>query len=209
MRAKKVQFDVTYINLLDKPKWFLDISPHGKVPLLMVEDRVLFESNAIAEYLDEVVPPQLHPVDPIKKAHNRAWTDFVPEFAKVLGAIGYSKSLDEMNEALLNAPKVLAKIEEALINQDEYGPFFNGKKLCLVDAAYAPFLQRYRLIDKMLNNNVLKNFPHINSWTDNLLSDERVILAVPDNFEEEFLASLIRRKTYASSFIKDSNLAAE
>ena len=114
-----------------------------------------------------------------------------------------------MNEALLNAPKVLAKIEEALINQDEYGPFFNGKKLCLVDAAYAPFLQRYRLIDKMLNNNVLKNFPRINSWADNLLSDERVILAVPDNFEEEFLASLIRRKTYAASFIKDSNLAAE
>ena len=59
-----------------------------------------------------------------------------------------------MNEALLNAPKVLAKIEEALINQDEDGPFFNGKKLCLVDAAYAPFLQRYRLIDKMLNNEV-------------------------------------------------------
>ena len=209
MRAKIVQFDVTYINLLDKPKWFLDISPHGKVPLLIVEDKVLFESNAIAEYLDEVVPPQLHPMDPIKKAHNRAWTDFVPQFAKALGAIGYSKNLDEMNEAILNAHKALEKIEGALINRDEHGPFFNGKKLCLVDAAYAPFLQRYRLIDKLLNNKVLKDFPYTDSWADNLLSDERVVLAVPDNFEEEFFASLIRRKTYAGSFIKDSNIAAE
>ena len=29
MRAKGVDFDVTYINLREKPDWFLKISPHG------------------------------------------------------------------------------------------------------------------------------------------------------------------------------------
>ena len=51
MRAKKVEFDVTYVNLRDKPEWFLKLSPHGKVPVLQVGDEVLFESNAIVRYL--------------------------------------------------------------------------------------------------------------------------------------------------------------
>ena len=37
MRAKGVEFDVTYINLREKPDWFLEISPHGKVPVLHAE----------------------------------------------------------------------------------------------------------------------------------------------------------------------------
>ena len=45
MRAKIVEFKVTYINLQDKPGWFLEISPHGKVPVLVVDDVPLFESK--------------------------------------------------------------------------------------------------------------------------------------------------------------------
>ena len=73
MRAKDVEFEVTYINLREKPDWFLEISPHGKVPVLVVDGAPLFESNAIAEFLDETVAPRLHPEDPIKRARNRAW----------------------------------------------------------------------------------------------------------------------------------------
>ncbi len=92
LRAKDVEFDVTYINLREKPDWFLKISPHGKVPVLLVDELPLFESNAIAEFLDEMVAPQLHPADPIKRARNRAWTDYITTFAGALGSVNYSKS---------------------------------------------------------------------------------------------------------------------
>ena len=92
MRAKKVEFEVTYVNLQDKPDWFLKISPHGKVPLLKCGDDILFESNAIAEFLDEMVEPKLHPSDPIERAHNRAWTDFTSDFASALNSIGYANT---------------------------------------------------------------------------------------------------------------------
>ena len=35
LRAKSVNYEVTYIDLRAKPDWFLEISPHGKVPVLM------------------------------------------------------------------------------------------------------------------------------------------------------------------------------
>jgi glutathione S-transferase len=49
LRAKDIPFEVTYIDLRNKPDWFLEISPHGKVPVLQVDGVPLFESNAIAE----------------------------------------------------------------------------------------------------------------------------------------------------------------
>ena len=90
MRAKDVEFEVTYINLREKPDWFLKLSPHGKVPVLKVDDELLFESNAIAEFLDETVPPRLHPEHPVERARNRAWTDFVPTFARAMNKIYYT-----------------------------------------------------------------------------------------------------------------------
>ena len=208
MRAKEVEFEVTYINLQDKPDWFLEISPHGKVPLLKVDEDILFESNAIAEFLDEMVKPQLHPKDPIERAHNRAWTDFTSDFASALNSIGYAKTQKDMLLALESAPKKLQQIETALKHsRRNNGPYFNGDKLSLVDAAYAPFLQRYCLVDKFLQNDVLKDFPYIKAWCDTLLSDERITGAVPSNFELEYIAVLKRRQTYAATLLEEKSVA--
>ena len=99
LRAKGIDFEITHITADEKPVWFLEISPHGKVPVLWVGDDVLFESNAIAEFLDETVEPRLHPENPVKRARNRAWTDFTPEFSKVLGSITYAKSRETQIKA--------------------------------------------------------------------------------------------------------------
>jgi glutathione S-transferase len=77
-----------------------------------------------------------------------------------------------------------------------------------VDAAYAPFLQRYLLIDAELKNDVLRDFPLVRAWAEALMADERVTGAVPDNFEEEFIGNLHRRELYARAFFENT-LAAE
>jgi glutathione S-transferase len=61
------------------------------VPVLRIDEKVsLFESNAIAEYLDETTEPRLHPNDPALRAINRAWTDYVPTFANLVTAGAYA-----------------------------------------------------------------------------------------------------------------------
>lgn len=198
MRAKQVEFEVTYINLREKPDWFLKISPHGKVPVLLVDEQPLFESNAIAEYLDEEVAPRLHPECSIKRARNRAWTDFVPTFSAGLNGVTYAKSDDNFDEKLSAARKVLDRLEEAIGRErDNDGPYFNGAAISLVDAAYAPFLQRFRIADDVLQTSLLSDYPKVQKWADTLLADERVTSAVPDNFPEEFRANLKRRATRA------------
>ena len=59
--------------------------------MLQIDGReALFESNAIAEYLDETVAPRLHPEDPIARARNRAWTDYVTTFASAVSNTMYA-----------------------------------------------------------------------------------------------------------------------
>ncbi len=210
MRAKDVEFEVTYINLREKPDWFLEISPHGKVPVLKVDDEILFESSAIAEYLDEMVEPRLHPADAIKRARNRAWTDFVPDFSRALSKIVYAKSKEAMEEGVAQAPKAIARLEEALANErGNDGPYFNGDQLCLVDAAYAPFLRRFSITEDVLRTGLLADFPRVQAWTDALVANDNVIDSLAPNYTEEFEANHKRRGTYLWSQIEASRAAAQ
>ena len=206
MRAKDVEFDVTYINLRDKPDWFLRISPHGKVPVLLVDDRPLFESNAIAEYLDEVVAPRLHPEDPFERARNRAWTDFVPTFAAAINRVNYGPSQSEIAKACEAAKGPLDRLEEALGSADRNGgAYFNGDALSLVDAAYAPFLQRFSIVEPVLNSDLLEDYPLIRGWMEALLVDPRVTSALAPEFDVEFRANLKRRGAYAHKRLAEAN----
>ena len=72
------------VELIEERYWeqgpeFLVRNPAGKVPVLRLGERVLSESQAICEYLDETVPePLLIPRDPLKRYEVRrlcAWFD--------------------------------------------------------------------------------------------------------------------------------------
>ncbi len=211
LRTKEVEFDVTYINLREKPDWFLKISPHGKVPVLKVDDEILFESNAIAEYLDETVLPQLHPVDPIKRARNRAWTDFVPDFSKGLSAAYRRDTLEEMEEGRADAKKVLGKLEDAIKSERiNDGPYFNGDTLCLVDAAYAPFLQRFMIAEAKLSTGLFDEFPLVKAWMEALLASDLITGSVAETFVPEFKASMTRYGYHVGTlFAQEAAAAAE
>jgi glutathione S-transferase len=210
LRAKAVKFDVTYINLREKPDWFLKISPHGKVPVLNVDGEALYESNAIAEFLDETVPPRLHPADPMKRARNRAWTDFLPDFAKGLSGIYYTKSKEEVAKGLEAAPARLQKVEDAIARErGNDGPYFNGKALCIVDAGYAPFFQRFAIADSKLKTGVLDAFPLVKAWSKALLSTDAVTGSVAPEFNEAFVANLKRREFYVGTLFDAKAAAAD
>jgi len=210
MRAKRVEFEVTYINLRDKPDWFLRISPHGKVPVLHVDGEVLFESNAIAEFLDEVVEPRLHPADPVKRARNRAWTDFVPDFAKGLSGVYYTTTREALDAGLKEAPKVLARLEDAIARErGNDGPYFNGDKLSLVDAAYAPFLQRYFFLDRVKPLGHIEKFPRLKAWGEALMARPSTHSFPPAEFEAMYRENLRRRGKWLAQFVAPAREAAE
>ena len=74
---KDIEFELTEIDIHDRPAWFKDVSPYGKVPLLRHNGRVVYESAVINQYLDEVFPqPSLVPEDTYERAQMRIWMDY-------------------------------------------------------------------------------------------------------------------------------------
>ena len=205
LRAKKIPYDITDIDRDNRPEWFLKISPHAKVPVLQIDGREsLFESNAIAEYLDETAPPRLHPEDPLARARNRAWTDYVPDFAEAISETAYSDSEEAFAKHAATIAKPFGKLEEALARRGHDGPYFNGPKFSLVDAAYAPFLQRYTFMDRLKPVGMLEKFPRLTAWRDALLATPAVQASTVPNIEAVWQDNLILRKRWLAKYVTRS-----
>ena len=209
LREKKIEFEFRHIEPDNRPDWFLAISPHKKVPVLRIDDSIsLFESNAIAEYLDETIPPRLHPADPVQRAINRAWTDYVPTFASGVTASGYAMDEAGYKKAVAEVPVAFDRLEKALEKQGS-GPFFNGAAYSLVDASYAPFLQRYTMLERIKPTGALDKFPRLKAWRDALMARPSTHSFSPAEFEALYREGLLKRKSYISQFIEAPRAAAE
>ncbi|MDB5724412.1 MAG: glutathione S-transferase-like protein [Novosphingobium sp.] len=194
LREKGVAFELVHIESGARPDWFKPISPHGKVPVLQIdENTALFESSAIAEYLDETIAPRLAPEDPVARAINRAWTDFVPTFSTALGA--FTGAVDAAalaigREALV---PIFARIEEALVKQSPDGPFFNGADFALVDAGFAPFLQRYLIGAELARDTLIHDYPRLARWAAALVARPSTHTFPPEEFRALYLQGVKRR----------------
>lgn len=184
LKEKGAEYDVTYIDLATKPDWFLRTSPEGKVPVLRVDDEhIIFESAVINEFVNEVTPGDLHPSDPVTKAHNRAWIAFGEKLLFDQHEILSAANTGAVEEAWTRAEARLQRVAASWT-----GPFFNGDELSLVDAAYAPLLQRFAIATRYMDLPGYTDIPALGDWWTHLAQRPAVQDSVPADFEDALRA---------------------
>ncbi|WP_428672807.1 glutathione S-transferase family protein [Roseibium sp.] len=196
LAEKNVPFERIYIDLADKPDWFQAASPLGKVPLLKVgEDRFLFESAPIVEFLDETEPQKLHPQDPAERARHRAYVEFASQILNGIGAL-YNARDDTGFQAASEALRAKFLHLEAKI--DPEGPFFAGASFSLVDAAFGPVFRYFDVFDDFTRLGIFDGLEHVKRWRRNLSERASVIGAVTEDYPELLRAFLRKRSTWIS-----------
>lgn len=194
----KVPYTIDYIDLSNKPDWFLEISPLGKVPVIQVNDGVsIFESAVINEFVSEINPPVLHPADPVDKARNRAWIEFG---SGLLGHIYQMRSAKTEKEFLEKRSKLieeLKKVEDQIVE----GPFFNGEDFNLIDSSYAPLFLQLSLINSKYATDVYAETPKVARWADIVLSLPEVKTSVVEDFDDLFYRSMGNSGSYLAQFV--------
>ena len=183
LHHKGVDFDIEYIDLDDKPQWFLDKVPTGKVPALFIGDEVLFESSIINEYLDETTPPRLLADDPWQRAQQRAWISYSDQLFMDQYTLLTAQDEDEYQERkeklITTALPLAAQVK---------GPYFNGEDFSLSDAAIAPFLMRLNLIP-MVRDELLSRLPEhsaFGTWMEHILGLDAIKTSVIEDFESKW-----------------------
>ena len=179
LQYKNIPHKVTFIDLEDLPDWFTQISPLKKVPVLKINNKdILFESAVISEYIDDITPSTMKPKDSLQLAKNRAWIEFCTQCI-IDQYVLLQKTDEEEYETQLNQLQTNLTLVENEINSQ---PFFNGEQLNLVDAAYAPLLMRYEIINSIAPVFNSSDFPKLCAWSDALLQLEAVKNSVVEDF---------------------------
>jgi glutathione S-transferase len=184
LKCKRADFQITHIDLKNKPAWFLEISPLGKVPVLRVNrETSVFESAVINEYLDETVSPRLMPEDPLQRAIERGWI----EFSSDLFMRSYKMSLERdhlvLEKMMEDFFSALAKMEPVL----KADPFFRGSQFSLVDAAWAPLWTRLLISKKFMSHPKWVALPKMQRWARSLMEMPEVRESVSKDFESQYI----------------------
>ncbi|XVF75422.1 hypothetical protein PTKIN_Ptkin13bG0187400 [Pterospermum kingtungense] len=128
LEEKKVPYKLHLVNLSEKPQWFLEISPEGKVPVVKFDDKWVPDSDVIVGILEEKYPePSLKTPPEFASVGSKIFGTFIP-FLKS------NDANDASEQALLNE---LKELDEHLKGK---GPFIAGEKITAVDLALAPKL---------------------------------------------------------------------
>jgi len=188
LAEKGVAFERRDIDLARKPDWFLQVSPLGKTPVLLVGDEAIFESAVICEYLDETAPPRLHPDAALARARHRAWMEFGSALLNLVA--GFYNAPDEPALAAVGARihACLRQLEAALGD----GPWFAGASFGMVDAVFGPVWRYFDVFDTLVDFGFWQDVPRLAAWRRALAARPSVRGAVGPDYPallRDFLAA--------------------
>lgn len=193
LKAKGQDFTRIDIDLKDKPAWFLERVPTGKVPALLIEGEVVFESAVISEFVDESYGAPLLARDALERARERAWIAFAGTLiSQQFGILSASNKADYEQRKEVFLEGILRLGAEA------QGVFFQGTSLSLIDTAVAPIFTRL-VLTPALREEVEQRAAGTNltAWIKNLVALPEVKDSVVADFDEQFRSFFQAMESYA------------
>jgi glutathione S-transferase len=203
LEEKFIPFIRTDIDLSSKPIWFSDLSPMGRVPVLVVDNqKPLFESSIICEYLDEITPGSLHPDDIFLKAQHGSWIELGSSLLQNISCLYDAQTHEVYESALADIRNKCGRVEKEIVHT----PFFGGEVFHLIDTVYAPIFRYMDVLDDVLGYKILDNrFPRINHWRKILKQRPSVQRAVNSHYPEKLIIFIKKRNGYLSRLLRKNH----
>jgi len=146
LAEKDLEYEKIFVDLRtgeQKTSDFLRMNPYGKVPVLVDEEEVIYDSTIINEYLEEEYPlPRLMPEDSQARARVRMLEDycdnsFIPPTTMLLAQLRKpeaERDAQRVEQAREELRRALYYLRDRLGGQE----YVVGREFTLADAAFAP-----------------------------------------------------------------------
>ena len=199
LAEKGTAYERLYIDLANKPEWFLRVSPLGKVPLLRVGDAAIFETAVICEYIEEVEPTvPLYPVEPPDRARHRSWAEFASAIIADVFAFYMAPDAAAFERKCGDLQARFRWLERHLGD----GPYFAGAWFCLVDAAFAPVFRLFDTFDRLGEFGIFKALHRVPTYRAALAGRASVRQVVVPDYAEIFRRYLSERGSHLSRLMQ-------
>ncbi|MFN8627194.1 MAG: glutathione S-transferase family protein [Candidatus Binatia bacterium] len=145
LAEKDLEYERVHVDLRKQEQRspeFLKLNPYGRVPVLIDEDVVIYDSTIIDEYLDEEYPnPPLMPEDSAGRARVRLLEDFAdnsftPQAGMIMAELHKpeaERDADRIRKLQGEVSRILLRLEAGLDGKEYLGGGFS-----LADVAFAP-----------------------------------------------------------------------
>jgi len=176
--AKNIPYHVVNINLTEKPEWYFNINPIGKVPAIELVNEpgspFLVESLVICEYLDEKYPEKaLYSKNPLTKAQDNLW---IQKFSELTTPFYQLMLLSgDQDQAIVNFSNSLNAYENELKRRNT--PFFGGNEPNILDYMIWPWFERIPALKHLVGDKVsfdTQSHPALVAWW-NLFSKDSAV----------------------------------
>ncbi|PVM91414.1 glutathione S-transferase family protein [Caulobacter radicis] len=161
---------------------FRDVSPTGRVPVLILDDgEAVWESAVILELLEELFPQArpLLPADVLERARARqlvrvADLYLMPPMVALAAPQSPSQSPTENRRLLEQLTDALSMLDDLL----EDGPYAVGGSLSHADCAIAPALLAARITGSRLGIDPIEALPRVEAYARAMIRDQHVVEAL-------------------------------
>jgi glutathione S-transferase len=190
---KNIPYEKKEIDLSAKPDWFVKDAPLSKAPLLYADDKPLFESLAICEFLEESFPNHaLHSKDPYLKAWHRGWMEFSSGILAGTFGMIFSQNQEEFDIKKAETSAKLAILEKHM----KFHPYFDGENFSLVDICLATAFKPLIFIDTKFTLEIFDIYKNVATYAEGVVTRGSLHKALPSDYEEIFKSFLERKKSH-------------
>ena len=146
LKLTEIKCEIREVRLNNKPKHMIDMSPKGTVPVLVLENNIIDESNEIIDWalsFNNVFDGNLD--EDQKDLTSSLIKLFDSKFKYNLDRYKYATRYEniDINKHKMECLKILINLED-LISKDEW---FLGKRINKLDISILPFIRQFRIAD--------------------------------------------------------------
>ncbi len=172
LAEKELSFDAVQVDLAkgqQRSDEFRRLNPFGKVPVLVDETSVVYESTIINEYLNDEYPhpPELLPEDSGERARVRLLVDYADRaFTLPVMALEREAKAAEKDEGRIQAAREAVTKALQMLERELAGREYLGEEFSLADVAFAPAL----LMLPQVGISIDPALANVNAWKSRLLA---------------------------------------
>jgi len=169
LEEKGIAFETEFIDLQNKPQWYLDLVPTALVPAAKLDGQLIYESKDILLTLEERFPdPALLPENPTEQAAAYEEIELLETNGFLQASYQFLRGNPEAADEAVNLQSILEghldRLEAAL---GTFSGVFFLSRFSLVDILYSPHMDRLAACGPVYRGYGLKGnprYPRLNAW---------------------------------------------